>query len=65
MAYRRRRRKGDNDKAMELVLWAVLIVLLMPIFGGWLLFKSTKLWQQVVGGTLLLVGVVLWIMMLL
>lgn len=58
-----RRRKGDTDKALELVLWIIAIIVIMP-FVGYRMLSSNKKFVQVLGLCVLCLGVVIWIFVL-
>jgi uncharacterized membrane protein len=58
-----RRRKGDTDKALELVLWIIAIIVIMP-FVGYRMLSSNKKLVQLLGLCVLCFGVVIWIFVL-
>ena len=54
-----RGKKSDTDKALELVLYVLFAIVLMPIFGFKLLGAKTH-GKQIVGLGLLLISIVVW-----
>ena len=56
---RSHRNKGDDD-ALSFVVWALLIIFLMPFAGLYFLLKKDHSMRWL-GWILLIVGIVLWV----